>query len=97
MVRFFLFWLLVMVILLARRVSLVIRVMFVFFLLDMFCMHWLFLLSNNIFVLDGQVLLHIFRFVRLHCDLFRLDGGCDNFWLDDFRLSDLFGLRDNFL
>ena len=53
MACFFLLWRLVMVMLLARRVSLVIRVMFVFFLLDMFCVHWLFLLSNNIFVLDG--------------------------------------------
>ena len=97
MVRFFLLWRLVMVMFLARRVSLVIRVMFVFFRLDMFCMPWLFLLSNNIFVLDGQVLLHIFRFVRLDCDLFRLDGGYDNFWLDDCRLSYLLGLRDNFL
>ena len=97
MVCFFFLWRLVMVMFLARRVSLVIRVIFVFFLLDMFCMHWLFLLSNNIFVLDGQVLLHIFRFVRFHSDLFRLDGGCDNLWLDDCRLSYLLGLRDNFL
>ncbi len=86
MVRFFFLWRLVM--LLARRVSLVIRVIFVFFLLDVFCMHWLFLLSNNIFVLDGQVLLHIFRFVRLYHYLFRLD----DLWLDDCRLSYLLGL-----
>ncbi len=90
MVRFFFLWRLVM--LLARRVSLVIRVIFVFFLLDVFCMHWLFLLSNNIFVLDGQVLLHIFRFVRLYHYLFRPDGRGDNLWLDDCRLSYLLGL-----
>ena len=90
MVRFFFLWRLVM--LLARRVSLVIRVIFVFFLLDVLCMQWLFLLSNNIFVLDGQVLLHIFRFVRLYCDLFRLDGRGDDLWLDDCRLSYLLGL-----
>jgi len=41
-----------MVMLFAKRVSLVVRVIFFFFLLDLFCMHWLFWLSNDVFFLD---------------------------------------------